>query len=821
MSAAGSAGPVPLVVARLTSDWSESTVTWANRPFGASPYAQASTLLDQPQSATWDVTALVAGWVDGTQANYGLEIRGPEGSRYERWLGSREAAGAELTVWVGSAPPPPGPLSGIFGSGWKDGVDPDANWVAPAPIPNLDLAITHLEVTQSIQCYQSPDATCLNNSVPLVLNKATLARVYVRVLSGSIPPGGLANVPVRLIMFQGGQPVTRTAVLTAQANPQRFFPGDPPGDTANFTFVVPGGANQPIAFQAEVNRLPNDGITYVETNYANNRYPGGEFAVLPLTFYNAPTLRVLARGVALRAANGTVYPAPIPDLQTFDFIRDTYPVPGISLRLNATPLVVQMGGNSLVNDDWDRMLRAVTAWERGMNPRWPYYHLYGLVPEGVPATNNTGGMGWVPAASLGALNWQAVGYNGNMFVAAHEIGHNLGRKHAPQCLPGGSDPDPNWPLGTLDEVGDVGSDTRGWDTRTPNSLVPATARDLMGYCGGYWISGYTANGIFVRRQAVMGFPLAQAGTLAPATAQDYLVASGAIFTTGVVAVAPFYHMTHPAGLSDAEGSGSYSLELQTGAGQALFIRRFEPHYAPCHENCTVGEGFFAETLPYTTTTEQIVVKHGADVLHTIPVSASPPTVTVLSPNGGEQWGQTAAQTITWEGGDADGGPVYYNVLFSHDGGANWSPLANFITATSLSLHATLFPGTNQALIRVVATDGVNSASDDSNAVFSIEHKPPMVHIEHAGSSLSAHGGAPIVLYATSSDLEDGDLDSSQLVWRSDRDGLLGIGPVLIWGNASPGRHVVTLTGTDADGNTGSTAIDVEVGSQVYLPLLRR
>ena len=39
------------------------------------------------------------------------------------------------------------------------------------------------------------------------------------------------------------------------------------------------------------------------------------------------------------------------------------------------------------------------------------------------------------------------------------------------------------------------------------------------------------------------------------------------------------------------------------------------------------------------------------------------------------------------------------------------------TATSLPVDLTKLPGSNQALIRVTASDGFNSAQDQSNAVF--------------------------------------------------------------------------------------------------------
>jgi hypothetical protein len=60
--------------------WSESSVNWNNKPGYAEAYGSRSI-----PSQTWgwysfDVTGLVRGWVNGSFSNYGLTLRGPEGS---------------------------------------------------------------------------------------------------------------------------------------------------------------------------------------------------------------------------------------------------------------------------------------------------------------------------------------------------------------------------------------------------------------------------------------------------------------------------------------------------------------------------------------------------------------------------------------------------------------------------------------------------------------------------------------------------------------------------------------------------------------------
>jgi uncharacterized repeat protein (TIGR01451 family) len=67
-------------VYRANGDWSESSVTWNNKPGYAEAYGSASIPYGYGSWYTYDVTGLVRGWVNSAFANQGLMVRGPEGS---------------------------------------------------------------------------------------------------------------------------------------------------------------------------------------------------------------------------------------------------------------------------------------------------------------------------------------------------------------------------------------------------------------------------------------------------------------------------------------------------------------------------------------------------------------------------------------------------------------------------------------------------------------------------------------------------------------------------------------------------------------------
>jgi hypothetical protein len=66
---------------RITGDWTESGVTWDNKPSPGTAYGS----VDIPANDDWgwrelDVRDLVQSWVNGSIANQGVMLRGPEAS---------------------------------------------------------------------------------------------------------------------------------------------------------------------------------------------------------------------------------------------------------------------------------------------------------------------------------------------------------------------------------------------------------------------------------------------------------------------------------------------------------------------------------------------------------------------------------------------------------------------------------------------------------------------------------------------------------------------------------------------------------------------
>lgn len=92
------------------------------------------------------------------------------------------------------------------------------------------------------------------------------------------------------------------------------------------------------------------------------------------------------------------------------------------------------------------------------------------------------------------------GGNDSEETAAHELGHALGREHAPCGISDPGDIDSSWPEDAAHKNAQIGA--YGYDFELGRLVKPKPAKDVMSYCTPAWVSDYTYLGIFERLQAI-------------------------------------------------------------------------------------------------------------------------------------------------------------------------------------------------------------------------------------------------------------------------------------------------------------------------------
>lgn len=697
------------------------------------------------------------------------------------------------------------------------------------PFPStIDLFPLGMEVTQAIVPLvdipppPAPGASIGNVAgmadFPLVSEKLTVVRVYGGMLGAQVPVYG---VTAELAGFgSDGQPLPRSPLI-----PVRELVGilpDPDLATkaarnrreinASWNFVLP-----PEWTSAGTIRL----IATVNPRQQIRECPGcfterNDIVVTNVIFNPVPHLNITSVPVDL---GGNTPPAEALT-GTFSYLRSAFPVPDVKVELAAAALKLN-SPNPSCRTVLDALRKKHTI---GSNPRT---FIYGVMPYGL---GDCSGMAYFNSSyAIG----HGVAGQGRGPIAAQEIGHDLGYTHA-SCVHGGERQgggceDWPYPHGGIDSDGGAGLATDsmlvipalgpfpnlsacrvGGSELCQKPSVKDHAHDFMSYGDEpRWISLLTWRRFYSKLSAILfGLSDIPFGTALSSSANEYLIAGGRFDESGNLELQPFYRVKPSANSNDSVGSGSYAIELQRANGQPLFTRRFEPNIN------THGDdgGSFLEVLPYSPVTARIVVRREStsQILATVTVSQRSPTVQVVSPNGGELWSVSGAQTINWIASDIDGDALRYTVQYSADGGQNWQPLAVDIAETSLTINTALLAGSDRALISVLATDGVNIGDDVSDSLFKVAKKTPLSLISAPGNNSSFASGSVVLLQGAATDFEDGALSGQRLSWRSDRDGLLGAGERLTVRNLSIGVHTITLTTTDSDGNQAETKVHLNI-----------
>ncbi|HZY46052.1 MAG TPA: hypothetical protein VFF70_15040, partial [Anaerolineae bacterium] len=421
-------------------------------------------------------------------------------------------------------------------------------------------------------------------------------------------------------------------------------------------------------------------------------------------------------------------------------------------------------------------------------------------------------------------------------IFGHELTHDYNVYHtntADACGSNDNNSDFPYPNSSIQEF--------GFNPDTGKVYNPSLTHDLMSYCpsGGSkqgWISPFTWNKMYGKVPLTPSTASVDRGnnnllpfTFYPATGGEALVVHTTISnpisnTNQIGGYLGDMNRIEPA-LTYLPAPGDYSIELHNGPSILLsqtFTVSFQSEYS-AHDPGDPGPTAVDDVafiMPWAEGTTSITLVVSGTVLDSRAVSLYSPVVTITDPTQVVTW-TGGSHLLTWNASDADGDPLTYAVLFSHDGGSNWQLLDTGLISTSYNIDAGAMAGGNDVRFRVVASDGVNIGYDETAYPIVIPNKPPMPMITNPISDTLFAPGDLIVFEGMAIDLEDGSLPDGSLDWSSNRQGGVGLGPTVPMTGLLRGPQLITLTAMDSNGLTATTTVSIYIGYRAYLPIVRR
>ena len=676
-----------------------------------------------------------------------------------------------------------------------------------------------VEVTQAIQ-----DRL---NSLRLVQHKDTVARVYVEARRADDPQ------PVNVYLYgkrEGvqlpGSPLSMTFMAPADIDRDRLH------STANF-FLPENWTEGVVEFRARLldaygDDRSSDSFTVL---FEPKKVP--TYWIVPI---NSGTSADPDLPHETYIAESESYLKTIFPLHDVRFVRRTWRDIGALDRVVEGDYVQDV--LDMLDDLW---AAAFVAWmySEMMDPHNTFEcpeQIYGYLADGVAGMSRSVESGGSGASAVGT------GGPNRDTTMAHEFNHNLDRnvprswgRHV--CNPdldydrewgcNADNCDEVWPW-TNDAIQETGFDTRfPWidgldhisDHGRPFTVMPAGSNeypDLMSYCsaGFYvpedmtsyyakptrWISTYRWEMLFDF------FPAAEddgAGS-SPGSIRPMCYLSGTLYKNGKGVLDPVF--VQPGLESKGVRPGDFRVEALGAKGQLLMSVPFHAEFE--NEEQEFERTSFRFQIPRKDGIAKIVLKKGQKVLDQIAVSKHAPKVEILSPSGGEVLKETG--TLYWKAYDKDGDALRYVILYSPNKGKSWHPVKWGLEKEMYRVYSSDLPGGDEALFRVVATDGFNTVYADTKGTFEVPGKAPKAFITRPYAGNRFASDELVTFEARAHDLEDNEIPGTSCLWALGGK-FLGRGKKLT-AQLPDGVHEIELTVFDSDKNVVTERVTIAVGT---------
>ena len=383
-----------------------------------------------------------------------------------------------------------GPSTGQLADAGES-VDPSADAAPPQDQPlAAGVSIRDIDVYQTVAVPLVRDGAAITSrSAPVIAGADALFAIHVDVDGGFSPRTIEARVTIDGDEYASQHDVGQSSDDTPATALRVNVPGEAIAQGASFEVSLHELDIAP-AQDAVGARYPADGVAELGAVSA-----GGPLHLVVVPFrYNAD-------------GSGRLPPTEAAADAYYEAFKAIFPVADVELTVR-NPVNMSMSlATSEGWSDWLGLLRAVR--EADAPSHNTYY--YGIA---APASSFRGycsgsciaGLGHVPSAgnsflfaSVGVSFDDALGVG----TAVHEVGHTMGRRHAP--CGGASGVDSSYPY----QGASIGS--WGYDFRRGEFKSPSQFTDVMGYCRSQWISDYQYRSVYDRISTVNAMAPAHIG----------------------------------------------------------------------------------------------------------------------------------------------------------------------------------------------------------------------------------------------------------------------------------------------------------------------
>lgn len=670
-----------------------------------------------------------------------------------------------------------------------------------------DLIITGAEITQAIQHFRSSqhlDSANVfpDNSIRMVADKPTAVRLYVD-YDASSGLQAIARLDGTLEVVRGGSTDTLDPLRTIV--PRRDTEIDRGQRNHTMNFVIPEEhCRGTVTLRARV----FDDANPDQFSQTFERQ---------IQFDDLPALPVIAIGIKYTGPDRTdgatdeTLAAPVESdfVDTLEFTESVFPTPAVTITSYDT-IEYDEEVESDINEGCDKLDDLLDAVREMRGDSEDI--VYGLYNTGV----NTGSVGGCGSGGAG------VGRIGSGVTAAHELGHALGRQHAPcdnvtRCAtPHNTDDNyPEYSGFDSDSIGEYGFDTT---STTGRVLDPATAHDIMGYSGNRWISPYTYKALMSRLPEVGGGAAAAAFIESRAPGRrdhgewikrkhPHLFLHLTIGRDRSVHFLPAFHFPV---FPQAHGHTptDFVVELLDDSGQVL---KSACLYAGRHEAGCGCDGRWPvrihQAVSFDPKAAKLVIYECDKMIYEQAIPA-PPTVEVGC-KGADDPGATHL-TLQWNASTPEGtsDKDLWHLVQWRDARGTWRGAALRTQETSLRVPRRLFGKQQKIALRVLATSGIATGEGlwEGELIHARPQRSPdgdlRVHLAGVPSKGSGSWPLPAVVRVGILNATGQTVPKARVRWYNARGAEIGRGHTFDLRRLRAGFHVLRAAVLDTGYGTG-------------------